>query len=485
MSHSHRFRKFTGVVSSCVLVGILPARSHATAGSLAGDGTAKSPYLVSDYADLAAIGAGAYSNTATYRLAADIDATESKTSHSDSGFSPIVFKGTFHGVGRKIANLAISRLGQKNVGLFESLDSFATVDSLTLENVSVAGSSVVGALAAINNGKIVAVSVSGTVRADSGSHAGGLVGSDEGGTIQRSGFVGAVIATGDNAYAGGLVGIGFSDTIESSHAAGTVTANGDSSTAGGLFGDVDSASSVRTSYATAAVEANGAEAYVGGFAGQDYLAAISESFATGAVTATGADAVVGGFAGLNSGDIDTVYATGTITATGSTADVGGLVGYNSGRIDSSYWNTQSTGLAVGVGTNEKARSGTGLTTAQFKVSTSFVGWDFLDIWNLGTSDSAPQLRAFLSTGGNGSTSIQYAAAASGFRCFWSANNGVLSLSVPDVASFQAEVRAIDGRTLAFATGSRALDLKVSASGAAIVTVRSGTSNQSFVVPSLR
>jgi hypothetical protein len=64
---------------------------------------------------------------------------------------------------------------------------------------------------------------------------------------------------------------------------------------------------------------------------------------------------------------------------------GGLIGYNTGTTTSSYWNTE---------TSEQAESngGIGKTTAELKNQSTFVGWNFTDIWEM-FSGEYPKLLA--------------------------------------------------------------------------------------------
>jgi hypothetical protein len=56
--------------------------------------------------------------------------------------------------------------------------------------------------------------------------------------------------------------------------------------------------------------------------------------------------------------------------------VGGLVGYTySGPISNSYWDTETSGQSSSSG-------GIGKTTTQMKQQATFVGWDFINIWNI-------------------------------------------------------------------------------------------------------
>ncbi len=59
-------------------------------------------------------------------------------------------------------------------------------------------------------------------------------------------------------------------------------------------------------------------------------------------------------------------------------------------ITSSYWNTETSGTTTGVGSG--AATVTGLTTTQMKQQASFVGFDFVNIWDIEEGVGYPFLR---------------------------------------------------------------------------------------------
>ncbi len=224
---------------------------------------------------------------------------------------------------------------------------------------------------------------------------GGLVGYNFG-AITQSYAAGAV--NGTSAHVGGLVGYNFG-TITRSYATGAVGGGilpwGDSAV-GGLVGANDGGTITR-SYATGAVSAPGHE--VGGLVGANY-GSIEQSYETGAVN--GSDEL-GGLVGRNAGPITQSYATGAVNGNGSS--VGGLVGFAGAgsahpsyqsTIAQSYWDTQSTGQSNGVGTGD-ASGTTGLTSAEARTQSSYVGWDFAGTWFMIDGETRPFLRWEYST----------------------------------------------------------------------------------------
>ncbi|MBJ7556301.1 GLUG motif-containing protein [Marinomonas spartinae] len=298
---------------------------------------------VSNLHQLALINANLSGN---YILTGNIDASATQSTADASGiwgsggFVPLgnysnEFTGTFDGQSHVISDLTINRPSTGFVGLFGDMGSGGTIRNVGLEGGSILGQSSVG----------------------------GLVGfADDGSTIKNAYATGAV--TGSSYGVGGLVG-GNDGTISNAYATGSVTGTGAYSNVGGLVGRNDGT--------------------------------ISNAYATGAVKGIGGnDSPVGGLVGVNFGTISNAYATGVIKASGDGESVGGLAGYNNGTITSSYWDTDTTGLSKGIGTDKQSSSTTvtGLTTTEARDSSNYTytGWDFTDS---GTWYQAADMRPIL------------------------------------------------------------------------------------------
>ncbi len=104
---------------------------------------------------------------------------------------------------------------------------------------------------------------------------------------------------------------------------------------------------------------------------------VTNSYSTAALQGI---AQVGGMAGINNGTLTNVYSTGTVIGT---SQVGGLVGENAGVVNASYWDTQTSAVAT-------SAAGTGQTSAEMALDTTFVGWDFTTIWEI--TSAYPTLR---------------------------------------------------------------------------------------------
>jgi hypothetical protein len=241
-----------------------------------------------------------------------------------------------------------------------------------------------------------------------GSAVGGLVG----GSTYRGFFENtSAYGTVKGSIAGGLVGslvtspnqadLGFS--IKKSSAHGTVICNGSqfpnngagsaSNGVGGLVGSISSGTNgatigsvIQSSYATgnviavrcASTVAGGLVGGVGAGLSNSGLALISNSYAIGSVSSN-ATANVNGTGGLigrvTNVSILNSYSTGAVSSS-SGAIVGGLVGVsNYSSTSSSYWDTQTSGQATSAG-------GAGKTTSQMQQQSTFIGWDFSNVWEM-------------------------------------------------------------------------------------------------------
>jgi|GEM_PF-845083 len=310
-----------------------------------GNGTAENPYQIENWEHLHNIREVLDAN---YTLSGDLNETapgyETYVADPTAGFEPIgdddnAFNGTFNGSGFTISNLEINQPDTNRVGLFAKLDSGSHVEYVTLESVSVEGSSIVGGLVGDNaDGTVHDSFVSGSV---SGSDSvGGLVGSNRAGIHNSSTDV---IIT--SARGGGLVGYNDNNaTIQSSVATGVI--NGDDET-GGLVGWNDGGT-IHNSYASGSIDGN-------------------EN--------------VGGLVGKNGGEIKESYSVGPVDGN---SNVGGLVGTSDGgTVTNSYWDVETTQQTESAG-------GIGLTTLQMtgdRAADNMDGFDFGDTWVAGEADS--------------------------------------------------------------------------------------------------
>ncbi|HPF38006.1 MAG TPA: hypothetical protein P5081_23605 [Phycisphaerae bacterium] len=124
---------------------------------------------------------------------------------------------------------------------------------------------------------------------------------------------------------------------------------------------------VRRCYTTGSVTGS---VYVGGMVG-DNRTTMSDCHSRASVNGTSS---IGGFAGVSftSPTYLRCYSTGPVSGSNS---IGGFIGRLLGTqtVTGCYWDTQTSGQATSVG-------GSGLTTSQMFLQSSYAGWDFTSTW---------------------------------------------------------------------------------------------------------
>jgi hypothetical protein len=316
-----------------------------------GSGTAEDPYQIATVADLLLLGDSPEDYDKHFILTADIDLDPNlpgsawakpgsaaatpggkvfdkaviapDTDLVKSYFQGTPFTGVFDGNGHAISNLTVN--GGGYLGLFGYLESGAEVKDLGVVDVNIAGSGVyVGGLAGLNNGGVTQCYSTGAVKG--GGSVGGLVGSNVvTGHMTQCYSAGAL--SGDN-WVGGLVGYNSGD-ITQSYSSGVVTGT------------------------------DGVGGLVGGNKGN-----LTQCYSTDMISGNSS---VGGVVGFNvTGHVTQCYSTGAVR--GTVSHVGGLVGqYSSGSVTSCFWDIQTSGQAMSAG-------GTGKTTAEMQMASTFLGW---------------------------------------------------------------------------------------------------------------
>ena len=228
-------------------------------------------------------------------------------STADDQYFPVdpIVKLSYDGQNHRIRNVSTNHSG--NAGLFGELTNGSSVSNLELVDFNIINSSTnttnptsAGALA----GSMTNCAVTNVLAHDSGrsldavavsassGHAGGLIGSMNGGSVTRS--AAALVVSGSE-NAGGLIGSMTGGKVEKSYAGGhtenaqysATKYNVTGSTAGGLIGSM-SGGEVRYSYSTCSASGTTAGGFVGSGSGD-----ISNSYCTGLV----AGSTKGAFAG--------------------------------------------------------------------------------------------------------------------------------------------------------------------------------------------
>jgi hypothetical protein len=317
------------------------------------------------------------------------------------------FTGVMDGQGHYLTGASINLPDESHVGLFGYIGSGGQVKNLG-SRISVSGQGDVGGVAGENLGTLtdcyVTASVTGTT-----DWAGGLVGLNRGtvtrcyadgpvsGLFDVGGLAGGNSGTLTDCYAtgsvsgttvvGGLVGYHTFGTIQACYATGSVSGTGNHF--GGLVG-YQYDSDISLSYAAGPV--SGIGHYHGGLVGYiDYNSTVIYCYAAGPVSGGWH---VGGLAGWNDNMITACYAAGPVSGT---AYFGGLAGTNTHNILACFWDTQTSGLTDGVGSQDPDPSGVmGKTSVQMKTISTFTAqeWDFIDVWGMVENQTYPYLRIY-------------------------------------------------------------------------------------------
>ncbi len=205
----------------------------------------------------------------TYHLGASLNTNEVELSTDDKSY----IKGTFTGqlIGEKDGkHYAIYNLKKP---LFESLRG-ATIEKLSLKNVSISGKDDIGSLAneAQNNTKIKQVHVDGVLAGERGI--GGLLAKADQSSITESSFKGRIVNTYETTASyniGGLVGhlTGSKASLTKSKATVVISSNTNSSdqTVGGIAGLVDKDAHIQNSYSEGDINNSQRFGKVAGIAG--------------------------------------------------------------------------------------------------------------------------------------------------------------------------------------------------------------------------
>ena len=453
--------------------------------ALGGDGTASSPWQLTDAYGLQGMGTLLSGH---FLLASDIDGSEAAGWNCDgsgascAGFAPVgrsgPFTGTLDGQGHAIEGLVIDRPGEDDIGLFGYLNG--TVQDLRLTGGSVVAHANAGAVAGIAGSGALLHQISSSTPVSGTGRIGGLVGSNNDGTLDAVQASATVTGYGGSNASdiGGLAGFNAGLIVRSS-ASGDVRTSGDGY-AGGLAGVNATGGVIHDSYATGDVDSSGE--IVGGLVGDNRGGTIYNAYATGHVTG---GRNVGGLVGrnINSGQISDVYASGDVGGNlgnlgVSHGNIGGLVGdnysgsitraYSTGRVDGNgfYGVSGMVGFAEGgtvsdgyfdadrAGVATDGNGGVALTTAQTLQQSSFAGFDFANggIWRIYEGYTTPLLRSFL-------TAVTLTPAQLADRVYDGTNTGTASYS----GSQSLDAALLLG-TLGYTTGSRNVGTYTSAGG---------------------
>ena len=316
------------------------------------------------------------------------------------------FYGSFFGNEFKISDLTMNDSVTSNMGLF------GVIKDAELKNIEIFNSQIIGTGARIgllvgynNGGTILSSSVAGTVNGTEGStggliggnlnghiedcsalatvsggyNSGGLVGTNDHGTVSYSFSAGEVSGVGVGV--GGLIGANTTGKVENCFSETNVQSN--RSNVGGLIGSNYFGSEIRHCYSKGNVNNSGtgeASINTGGLVGINFDSKISNSYTTSNVSSTAPK--TGGFAGANiqqdaSSIIEYCYSAGSLTGT---TELGGFISTNEHVVNACLWDVESSG-------EDSSAAGSGANTASMKADSIYIAnnWDLQGIWGIDNS----------------------------------------------------------------------------------------------------
>jgi PKD repeat protein len=257
------------------------------------------------------------------------------------------FTGTFDGNGHTISGLTIDRGAR--AGLFGFIGEGGEVRNVTLEAVDVTGKEpdeayYTGGIAAAIDGTVTGVGVTGSV---SGGPAGGVAGLSLNGTVADSRSAVTVDSSGE---AGGLVGyLDDGAIVIRSHATGRVVSSDPGGYAGGLVG-INTGGTIDRSYATGNVSGPSAGGLVGWNRNEPFVldpdrGTITQSYATGRVSGYNEQGGLVGF--FEEGTVTASYWDTETTGQGSSGGGDGVTGLTTAEMVGGNATTTMTGLDFG------------------------------------------------------------------------------------------------------------------------------------------
>ncbi|MHC4641382.1 MAG: GLUG motif-containing protein [Planctomycetota bacterium] len=401
--------RFTCFALILVLMGISFAKYSG------GTGEPNDPYLIATPNDLNAIGFDSNDWDKHFKMVADINlASFTGTQFNIIGTShEYSFTGVFDGNEHSILSYAYESSEQDRVGLFGCVNADgAEIKGVTMVNPEVEGKNLVGALAGwLANGKVSrCFAQNGIIQGV--SNVGGLIGkSNDVSLIDECSSSGSV--SGTNYDTGGFVGYNRG-TISYCHSMGTVTGK---IAVGGFVGANVSRSAFVKSCSSISVVVVG-DTYVGGLVGLNDAGNIRKSYAGASVSGLNE---VGGFLGGSSYLVSDCYVTAKVSGT---ENVGGFIGtiwdgelsrcYTASTVDANlntggftgshfngvnlkcFWNIDLEPNLDGIG-NSSDPNVIGISTAQMQKHSTFadVGWDMVNVWDIGEGQTYPFLRTHL------------------------------------------------------------------------------------------
>jgi hypothetical protein len=335
-----------------------------------GTGISSDPYQIADVNDLLYLAEHTGDYASAFVLTADINLAghtfNTALIAADTGgnggesFEGVTFKGIFDGNGHTIRNFQIDDLvGADYLGLFGYIQN-AVIKNLGVE-ISIVATGY--DYQSVNRGGLVGLNEGGTIEncwcdtfMQGGRYnIGGLVGEMGGGIINkcRAHTIIYINQWGSSCISG-LVGRLENGTIENSSSSGSLFQGSGNTNMGGIAGIVVDGT-IRNSHSSCSISGDD---NLGGLVGNLFM------FVTTPI-------------------VDKCYSTGAISGH---EDVGGLIGKSTGAVTASFWDQQTSGRGSSAG-------GIPLYTSLMKTRSTFTnaGWDFNDIWTICEGTSYPRL----------------------------------------------------------------------------------------------
>jgi len=264
------------VIFGMSISGMVVASETASLEEFTGAGTDEDPYIITNAEELQAMEEDL---SASYVLAADINATETADWNKGEGFNPIgsnpdnPFKGSLDGRDHIIIGLSITRVSEDYVGLFGATKG-AEMQSIYIRDANIIGKNHVGGgVGYFEGGEIRSMSVEGQIKGI--RIVGGIAGTVYKGDLQSSRSTAHVIGS---EYIGGVLGFLSTDsTVLGSASHGTIQSKDKG--AGGLIGTPGTRSKeVRNSFSTAIVKGNTETGAVFGWVSDSFSPKFSEVY---------------------------------------------------------------------------------------------------------------------------------------------------------------------------------------------------------------
>ncbi len=121
-------------------------------------------------------------------------------------------------------------------------------------------------------------------------------------------------------------------------------------------------------------------AEIGGLVGRVWGGVVNNSHSTGVVNGS---SIIGGLIAINLA-VGKIYNSFSINEVAGFSNIGGLIGVNNATVLNCYWDNLTSGQTT-------SAAGVGLSTTNLMKKSTYVNWDFKDVWGIGESTSYPYL----------------------------------------------------------------------------------------------